>query len=211
MSSSDPRENPYSDDFTEDQGETSQPKTINVLSVGVFVIIAVLSILVGSLWAANNTRPVVDSTPKEEASPTDIVPLSETELGREVIAWNASVRDSIAATLEVLGLEELSDFGEGITDEETEYVFYRMCNDIQGYYKDLDAYREAPEPNIEKLYNTWADSVTDVALTCQEMTEDSFDTALVDFKVRKSWEFFNSYFVVVEPFIKDTVRPEERQ
>ena len=210
MSSSDSDKNPYSEDIDDSSQQTSQAKPINLLSVGVFVIIAILSILVGSLWAANNTKPVVRAE-TQEAAPVETTPLSQTELGREVIVWNASVRDSIASTLEVLGLEELSELGEDITEEEEKYVFYRMCNDIQGYYKDLDAYRTAPEPNIEKLYNVWADSVTDVALTCQGLSEDNFDVSLVDFKVRKSWEDFSSYFAVIEPFIMETVPAEERQ
>lgn len=174
---------------------------LNPTSIAVFVIIAVLSVLVGTLWALNYTNSSTGSAPATEAESNYSPLVGDLENNRDIILWNATARNSIADALRVLDLSELNQADSGV-EKDLDPLFFRLCRDIQGRDKALYDFAKVPNPDLQSLYVAWVDSVADIATTCAGVTEDTIDSELIDSKTAKSWNLFDSFFMGIEPFLE---------
>ena len=175
-------------------------KGINPSSVAVFVVIAVLSIMVGALLAMNGFS-ANSSTQTTQVGDSPFSPLAGGGTDVEIVLWNATARDSMSEVLRVLDLSELAE-GDASTAPELDSVFYRMCRDIQGRAGDLYEFSEVPNESLKLLYLAWADAVNDVAIACEDVTEETVNYKDIDEKVAKSWSLFDSFFIGIQPFIE---------
>lgn len=181
---------------SESSGKNSVKFEFNLLSAGAVVIIVVLSILVGSLWAINSSS--------NNISPNTVsVTAGQDPEVTEIQVWNATIRSSVADVLGVLSLQDLADISPDAPASERDYIFYRMCRDIQGFYKNLNRSGDAPNPQIDLLYKDWSNSVQDLANDCKTVTPENINVEEIDRKVAKTWLLFDSFVIGMSPYLEE--------
>jgi hypothetical protein len=193
---------PTQDSHGPDVDKSSSKVELNLLSLGAVLLIIILSILVGSLWAINSS----DSSSTKVSSITS----PENTKSKEIEIWNATIRSPVADVLEILSLKDLAELEPGSPDSEKSYIFYRMCRDIQGFYKNLERIADAPDEQVDYLFKDWSSSVKDLADYCKTVDGETINIEEVDKRVARTWMLFDSFFIVISPYLEGLPAAPER-